>query len=294
MTANDDAPSKPMVLLPSGQLVPAIDLSLKENAHTPEYLLKKMDGNYRAIPESMKAFKRRVCNDRRMNEFWRWIGSVNFREGKDRQRSSDSITDQFYRSTKLPGKPGDMTPKQRESYFAKVRQHTEALVALLKDTRFDLPEMSKLSEDELARPLGDVLWDWGPEDYEDGHVVAFQVTRHAKFQHFFTYPDNWLIKILDNVIEWTYWEDNWDDSLWGSSAPILQANTASVPVVYFCCTMYDWFSDNGVSIPFPILATAANVALELPPENLVDEDTVRKQVRRYQQRQEERRPGNRP
>jgi hypothetical protein len=88
-------------------------------------------------------------------------------------------------------------------------------------------------------------------------------------------------------MDWTYWDDNWDGGIWSTSAPIAQANSERMPIIYFCCTLFDWFKQNGVEVPFPILATVANVALDLTADNLVDEDNVRKQVRRYQKRKAE-------
>jgi hypothetical protein len=41
---------------------------------------------------------------------------------------------------------------------------------------------------------------------------------------------------------------------------------------------------SGVTLPFPILATITNVALQLSDEEAVDEEAVRKQVRRYEER----------
>ncbi len=39
-----------------------------------------------------------------------------------------------------------------------------------------------------------------------------------------------------------------------------------------------------MTIPFPVLATLANVALKLPVASQVDEEAVRKQVRRFEAR----------
>jgi hypothetical protein len=69
-----------------------------------------------------------------------------------------------------------------------------------------------------------------------------------------------------------------------SSAPIAHANTRNAQVIYFTCSLYERVRRIGGTIPFPVLATVTNVALRLPAEDCVDEDTVRKQVRRYEAR----------
>lgn len=272
------------------------NLALEPTEHTPEYLLKWLEWMGEKVPAQVADFKRRICTDIRMRDFWSWIGTVNF-DQHDWARSSLTVSDNILRCTEIPGKPGDMTPTQREAYFKKVRTHVEALRNLLKGTCFDvfdLEHMDDVSDVELKKPLKEILYSWGAEESEEGHVVAFQVTREGNFKHHFTYPDNALTETLAKVMEWTYWNDNWDRSFWGTSAPILQSRSDRTPIIYFCCTLHRWFEKNGVKIPFPILATVANVALNLRADELVDEDAARKQVRRYQERQAELRKSGKP
>lgn len=274
-----------LITLPDGRVVPAIKTNLGTDQHTPKYLLEwiakvEPNGNW---PTSLLSFKRRLCSDERMLDFWSWIGTVRFSR-IDRFRNSVTVSEQIHRSTRLPGKPGDMTPTQRDAYFKKVRSHIGALLELLGGTKFDNALMTELSEDELDRPLHKELYSWGDDEHDEGHVVAYQVTPEGKYRHHYDFPDNMLCETLFNAYEWTYWDDNWDGGIWSTSAPIVQANSDSTPIIYFCCTLHEWFRDKGVQVPFGILATVANVALDLPADKQIDEDVARKQVRRFQQR----------
>lgn len=283
------------VMLPSGRVVPALKTDLEHDEHTPEHLLRWIErvaaGKW---PVHHLDFKRKLCTDSRMKEFWDWLGSVRF-DRLDMMRSSLAVSEQIYRSTRLPSKPGDMTPAQREAYFKKVRSHTNALRELLDGTRFDNYYLCEMREGELEKPLHKVLSSWGDDESDDGHVVAYQVTPEGRFEHSYNFPDNALMETLFNVIDWTYWEDGWGGGIWETSEPIAQANSESTPIIYFCCTLHDWFHSKGVDIPFRVLATVANVALDLRVSKQIEEDAARKQVRRFQQRRakakQERPPG---
>ena len=277
----DKAPK--LVLLPSGKLVPAIRTDLEPGKEGPAYLLAWLDNMEGKLPDRISKFKRKLCTDRRMGEFWEWLSTVKFKRG-DTLRSSLSVSNTILRATQVPGFPGNLTPSQRESYFKKVRTHASELIELLQGSKFDHAWMQELHDGKLSEPLENVLCSWGGDETDEGHTVAFQVTPDGTYKHHYDYPRNTLTSILNDLLEWTYWEDNWDGSWHGSSAPIAQVNSRTTPTIYFCCTLHDSFSYHGVEIPFPLLATLANVALDLPPSRQVDEDTARKQVRRYQAR----------
>lgn len=284
-TAADSESSIPnLAMLPDGRIVPGIRTELGPDAHTPGHLLSwiKMVEGKGGWPSHHLEFKRKLCNDSRMTGFWEWIGTVHFNR-HDMMRSSTSVSKQIYRSTRLPGKPGNMTPTQREGYFKKIRSHVGALLELLEGTMFDQPFMTELTDNELDRTLHESLDSWGDDESDDGHVVAYQVTPEGRYRHHYDFPDNVLCETLRNVYEWTRWDDNWDGGM-STSAPIAQSNSESTPIIYFCCTLHDWFHRYGVAIPFGVLATVANVALDLPADRQIDEDNARKQVRRFQQR----------
>lgn len=236
---------------------------------------------YPADSENLMA---KLCDDVRMKEFWDWFVSVKFQRMQD-AHSSFCIFKKIEECLVLPGKPGNLPPGKRNAYFEKVRKHVNALSELLRDTKFDNPQGESLSEHELDKKLRDVLQNWGEED---GRIFAFHVDKEGPKKFHISYPQSDLTKTLAAVLEWTYWDDLWYDGIYGTSAPIAQANTESTEAIYFNCTLYDWFKLHGVAIPFPVLATVANVALDLPLEKSIDEDTARKQVRRYQARQAKR------
>ncbi len=228
-------------------------------------------------------FKRKLLNDARMRGFWEWFERLEHKSVRY-LLSSLSITESLWRATKLPGKPGNMTPKQREAYFESVKKHTYALAELLQDTIFDGGHERLVTDEELYKPLDEALRKWGDDESDDGHIVAFRVTPYEKYNLSYDYPRCALVESLLELIEWTYWNDQWDSRFWGSSSPIVQSNSRSTPIVYFTCSVFDSLSRDGIEIPFPILATVTNVALDLSVEDMVDEDTVRRQVRRHQAR----------
>lgn len=221
-------------------------------------------------------------HDTQMRAFWYWLGTV--QSNGDGLRSGLEAIRTIRRATRLPTKPSNYPPAQRAAYLEKVRKHADALRTLLEATKFDRLHESELSDIELDRTLNQSLQSWGIAEEEEGHIVAFRVTRDGKFKLHFAYPSSDLTNLLWEVTDWTHWEDQWDGALVGSSASIVQANAATARVVYFTCSVFDWFSSHGGQIPFPVLASVANVALSLGPDELVDEDTVRKQVRRHQAR----------
>jgi len=155
---------------------------------------------------------------------------------------------------------------------------------LLRDTKFDTGISQEVTDDEMDAPLGDKLRHWGDGESEDGDIVAFNVGINGVYRMHYDYPGSNLTETLAELYEWTFWDDQWDGRIFSSSTPIVQTNSDSARVVYFTCSLYDWFTQYGVEMPFPILATVANVALDLGADEQVDEEAVRKQVRRYQAR----------
>ena len=235
------------------------------------------------LPKNRCSFYLKLCDDSRMNHFWEWLLSAKFRDPQVKV-SSYTVGTQIFQSTKMPNKPGNLPPASRNAYFEKVRKHAGELRELLEDTIFDGSHMHRVPQEDLDKPLGDVLYGWGVEEPEEGHAVAFRIHSEGLFQYHWTYPQSELREILAYLLEWTYWDDQWDGSFFTSSAPIVQANSEGSRAVYFNCTLFDWFQKHGIEMPFPILATVANVALDLSVDKQLDEDTVRKQVRRYQAR----------
>lgn len=258
--------------------------------HSPEYLaawVAKM--RERGAADRLIGFADTLATDSRLAEFWSWIATLQAAQKRAYSiGSSIGIAMQVRRATRLPGKPGDMSPKRREAYFAKVRKHAYALQELLSDTRFDNDYSSEVSDENLEKPLDRALDSWGEDEPDEGHVVAFLVTPEGKFRLHYSYPESALCNTLTDVVSWTHWDDAWDGSVLGTSAPLAQPNSEGARTIYFTCVMHHWFKRSGAEIPFKHLASLAEVALDLTPEEQVDEDTVRKQVRRYEARKTER------
>jgi hypothetical protein len=232
----------------------------------------------------------RLARDERMRSFWGWLDGVTFAR-LDSLRNALTVAEHIVRYTRKPGKPGDMSPKSRAEYFERVRTCALELETLLAGTRFDRLGSGlgsrQLTEVDCEKTVESFFEDRGvgSVDAPDDTVVAFYGSLDGERVLLdWSFPESNLTDTLRRAYDWTFWDDWWDDNFFLSSAPVVQAGTERSMVSYFTCMLHDWFTGHGVEIPFPLLATAANVALSLPAAAQTDEDTVRKQVRRYQQR----------
>jgi len=233
----------------------------------------------------------RLLTDARMREVWGWHSRARGFATRKLYATSLSFCMDIDRALSLPGKPGDMTKAKRTAYFERVRKHTHALIELLAGTRYSSNAETYsgrntgyvIDDESLAQTVVRDLADWG--DDEIGHVVAYHVDEDGVSRLPWHYPESELLDLLWEVIEWTHEDDGWG---WGlglsSSKPLEHAKGSSSKVVYFTCTLYGLLARQGMKIPFAHLASAANVALELPAADEVDEETVRKQVRRHEAR----------
>lgn len=233
----------------------------------------------------------RLITDARMREVWDWHSRARKTATRELYAWSLSFCMDIDRALSLPGKPGDMTKAKRTAYFEQVRKHTRALIKLLAGTRYSSNAATYSGHDtgnlidneSLAETVVRDLADWGVD--EPGHVVAYQVDEDGVSKLPWNYPESELLDLLWEVIEWTHEDDGWD---WGfglsSSKPLERAKGSTVKVVYFTCTLYGTLARQGMKIPFSHLATTANVALNLPASDQLDEDAARKQVRRHEAR----------
>jgi hypothetical protein len=258
---------------------------------SPEYLLSHVAGFRERHGNSNRLDDlERLARDERMLSFWRWLEGVKFAR-LDTLRNALTVAETIARYTTKPGKPGDMSPKSREEYFERVRRCVLELETLLEGTRFDRAASGlaskELDEADYAKPIESFFEarGVGSTDGPDDAVVAFYGTREGgRTLLDWNFPESHLTDTLRCAYNWTFWDDWWDDNFFLSSAPLVQAGTERSMVSYFTRMLHDWFTGRGVEIPFPLLATAANVALNLPADAQTDEETVRKQVRRYQKR----------
>lgn len=256
----------------------------------------------KGFPRARLDFVEKLATDLRMLEFWQWHqvekAAILAQPSPHKHRltvlvGAPSVCFAAERATRLPHKPGNMTPGQRKLYFDEVRKHANALIELLQETCFDRGpssafgvELKQLDPDEFATTLQEAA-SWSGMGNE--LVLAFEAQDGEIYQLPWYYPDGYLIEFLHFVNEWTYWDDCWTDML-RSSKPIAQARTANAKVIYFTRTVYSNLKRYGLTVPFNLLADLTNVALDLPEDQEINEDTARKQVRRYEQKQSELEP----
>lgn len=195
-------------------------------------------------------------------------------------RTSLNFCVKIDRAARLPGKPKNMPPKERAAYLSKVRDHAEALINLLNGTSFDNGDTGEvIEEDEQVKSVMNHLRPRGDDD--DGHVVAFWVDSLELSRMPFDYPSSHLVDSLHELVAWTKEDDDLDIR---SNSPVVHARSRGARAIYFTCILHAELERHGASIPFALLATTANVALKLEADEMLDEDSARKQVRRYEAR----------
>lgn len=243
--------------------------------------LEKTDANHHRIMHDLYVV---LVTDERMKPVWEWHETIRTKLPRYLGGSAFSFGQKIMSAMTMPRKPGNLPPKERATFMKAVRKHAGELSGLLQGTQFDgggprvLIDTEKLEEDILnyLQPYG---------DDEEGHEVCFHVSWDGVRKMDYFYPFSTLTDQLQEVIRWTSLDDYTGGST-ASSAPISKARTESSRLVYFTCTFYT--SIRRVSIPFNLLATIANVALNLDKDKQTDEETVRKQVRRFEARMKQR------
>lgn len=222
----------------------------------------------------------RLANRPEMDSVWKWHADI----ASGVLESQLALAIRIQQATQFPDKPGNMAPREREKYFQKVRRHTSALIELLTGTRYDGEWVSRqIPREKLAQTVEQDVQVWSHEEAPDEHVIAYLVTHDGIYDLVWDYPTPRVVELLNSVIEWTEYEDNWSRDPFISSRPIAQGSNSITPA-FFNRTLHETLSRIGLDIPFPILATICNVALDVPSGELIDEEVVRKQVRRHQTR----------
>lgn len=231
------------------------------------------------LPARYREMVGRLCGDFRVSGFWDWYRTTAAHDSLG-LASGRGLAMQLWHSTKLPKKPGNMTPAKRKAYFSQVREHALALQSLLRDTCFDSHVSDEISDSELALPLSTVLdnYEW---ESDLPIFITFEIGNGQRRNHGEHFAEYNFTRAIDGVIAWTEEEDHWDGQVFSTSAPIAQADSPRTRTIYFTCTMHEWFESKGLRIPFPALAAVVNVALALPADREVDEESVRKQIKRY-------------
>lgn len=235
------------------------------------------------LPAAYGDMVERLCKDRRMGPFWEWYQSAANAEIHS-LATGRFLALQWWHSTQLPRKPGNLSPALRKAYFAQVKKHAGELLSLLRGTIFDRMVGARMSEEDLASTVDQFLCNHGPFEDEESHFLTIEVDMEGAKLHDEAFTEGALTRTLERLIEWTRETDHWDGMVFSTSDPIAQPNSVRTPALYFTCTLFDWFQSRRLPIPFPLLATVTNVALDMPAETQLDEDAVRKQVRRYQAR----------
>lgn len=269
------------------------------------YILSRCEDQ---IPEKHRVIFTRLTSDPRMKEVWKWHKSASrkfdlekalfavhhidyageewlkplFFESLEKMATENkkdfqSITSLFFladafKASKMPGKPADMPPKARQAYLKKVQKHCQELKMLLEDTEFDKPSDYRAEQVPQGEEptLQDLYFFRAAGRNRSGGV--YKKPRD--------YPDCDLTTILERAEQWTDSQD--------TNTPIRQMSPRA-RIIYFICTLYERHLHNsvGLSLPPKILATTANVALQLPDAESVDEDAARKQIRRHMKKRAE-------
>lgn len=225
-----------------------------------------------------------LMTDDRMQDVWQWYESaINEANGEKEGLPLDALHLLFViqKALRMPGKPGDMTPKRREQYFQKVRTHVAKLKELLSDTKFDQDwriQSYPLQTEQLEDDFRGQFLPPGAYEFEYMASYLFNAGHVSRAPHDF--PECALMELLDRITEWTEEEDYWDRGEMDTSKGIRQQSSRT-PVIRFTCLVYWEHLRYGISFPARHLATLANVVFQLPDDKPLDEDVVRKQTARF-------------
>ncbi len=276
--------------LPDGRMV----VRLADGSHAVAVPLPQIERERECSTSALRAWKAKIRDDDprhsfldllifddRTEEFWAWVRTIK----PAWWRNVSTTTDLLRRATMLPQKPGNLSPRQREDYFKRIRELAYELHEMLCGTRFAHAPEDEISDEKLSESLEKALGRWGEDEPEEGRIVAFRVHSNGVVNSLdYDFPESALTDTLFNLIAWTTWDDHWGRSIFHSSAPIRQANSRGTRANYFACTVWQWFHDHGVSIPAGVLANIADVCLQTGPDDPIAEDSVKKQIFRYKSR----------
>ena len=237
--------------------------------------MAKMDGKFSVEEWNLYV---RLLSDQRMVPVWTWLSELAFSScsAQKWRISTISFLLEVRWAMQQPRKPGNLSAAQRRKYVEQVRFHSEQLMELLADTRYSKNcehfggrQTTEMDLENLPR---DVARDLEPHegfgDFE--RVVAYIVTDETVSKLPWTYPESSLFDYIANLVSWTYTISTTDYQSKGTGQ--------------FTNHLFASYVKAGARFPMPLLATTANVALQLSVDEQVDEDTVRKQVKRRVER----------
>lgn len=229
-------------------------------------------------PESLDPFwpgLRHLRQDNRMQEVLDWFASIPQLAQYPRM-SLHRFLSLVRDAMRMPGKPANMPPGRRAAYFDRVRKHAEALQKLLQDTEYDRhDEGEDIPDDQIYQYIDAGLFEARANDCDPDQY--YKISRYGMTSLPSDYPWCDLSLMLSGLIEWT------DEESCCGDRYFMPARVTSSRAQYFNCTMFELFLRwTGQRMPFGILASLAEVALELPEP--MDVDTVQKQVQRYMEK----------
>lgn len=244
--------------------------------------------------------------DPRMIDVWKWFEhgrphSMKTTIGLDDQGNHILVEEEspscsmflicLSRATTLPPKPSDMTPKDREKYLVKVREHATALISLLEDTMYDRHifhigaesiDPDKVEERVLDQIRSMVSWS---KSEEGGLLVAYETDDDGDvYEHGWNYPNSSLVDTLKGLVEWSRSDDYFD--LLHSVKAIRHSGIRGRKTLYLD-RLRRSLKTYGVEMPFAHYATVTNVALQLSESEELNEVSARKQIERIIERRKE-------
>ncbi len=217
------------------------------------------NGEDRALSKEHHEMLVRLATALPMKRFWEWLDAANDGQGDGPELDPMFLFWRAVRGTKLPEPPGGVSPRARKRHLEKVKHHASALIALLRDTRFDL------DLDDISEGLG-----WDRKEVE----AALS-----------DYPSCTLTEQLTQLLDWCEQEDYHDRHR--TPTWMLRQGGAPAKKHFLAEALYSAFEHARISPPWEHLATLINVALDLPESEALNPDTTQKMVARII----DRRPG---
>ena len=176
----------------------------------------------------------------------------------------------------------DMNPADRKDYLTKVRNTAKKLAYMLEGTMFDdffYENNDKgLSVDEASSDFIDekTIRSLTNEFIDDEvYTIAYDLKKDGKlYRHNFDYPLSSVNKLLEEVVQWAEKDDYHD---FFSTRSITHSGTAAKKTL-FIESLFRYINEFKPKIPYQLYADAANVLLDLPEEDYISKEAVRKKI----------------
>lgn len=208
------------------------------------------------LGEKERALLLRLATRLDMRRFWEWLDQKNDElASQGLELTPDAVFWVAVRGAEDLDKPSNLTPKKRAKYLQDVRLHADALVKLLKNTRFDLR-----------------LHQWHEKlGYERSELARFSI-----------YPECTLTEQLQDLIKWAEMPDYHGTA--GRPTWMIRQGGESARRHYLAAHLVREFNHSlHLLPPLELLAILLTAVLDADPQ--ITADATQKMIHRIKERE---------